>query len=373
MIPASSSIVTIDAGYAGGNIQVVSVQDDLVLLEQDLRDTSSWWFYWNFSAVSSCGRTIRFEFANGEVIGPWGPAVSEDGVDWRWLGEASLISREAFTYTFRDGGEQVYFCFCLPYQLHHFERYYASIAGRKEVGRAVLTHSEKQRPVPLLTVGNRNADRHVIFTARHHSCESAPSYMLEGLFNALLAADSSPLLERFLIHYVPFMDIDGVEDGDQGKSRTPHDHNRDYTDAPIYRSTAALMKYAEKLRVVVAIDFHSPYKWGGRNDVPFFVKQDSPVKEQIEALSGLLERICSERNDEDAIRHLSVHDLGMGEDWNQPTSKTCARFFARTGTPLACSFEFPYFGGIHTAFNADNSRRLGQDFAHALERYVRTI
>ncbi|UVI27298.1 hypothetical protein [Paenibacillus spongiae] len=367
--------VRIGAGHAGGNIRVVSIKDDRVLLEQDLRDTSGWWFYWNFSAVSARGATIRFEFDNGEVVGPWGPAFSMDGVEWRWLGEDSLLSRQAFTYTFREGGERVYFCFCLPYQLHHFERFYARIAGRPDVRRDMLTHSELLRPIPLLLLGNRNAERHIVFTARHHACESTPLYMLEGLLDSVLSVGPgrSSILDRFLVHYIPFMDIDGVENGDQGKSRMPHDHNRDYTDAPIYRSTAALMTYASSLRTEIAIDFHGPFKWGDRNDVPFFVKKDPPVKERIETLSGLLEQVSCGRTEEDAIRHSAVHDLGMGEDWNLPHGRGCGDYFVRNGTPLTCSFEFPYFGSANVRITADNSRRFGQDFARALELYVDTI
>jgi len=378
----TAASVRICSRHAGGNIRVLSVEEDCVTLEQELRDTSGWWFYWNFSAAAASGKTIRFEFANGEVIGRHGPAVSENGIDWRWLGEESRLSATAFSYTFRegteaDGGENVYFCFCMPYQLHHFERFYSRIAGRENVRRGVLTHSEQLRAVPFLTVGNATADRHIFFTARHHACESAPSYMLEGLLEGLLdarpAAGTSPVLERFMIHYVPFMDIDGVENGDQGKSRLPHDHNRDYTDEPIYSSTAALMHYAKGLRTVVAIDFHAPFKWGDRNDTPFFVKRESPVKEQIEALSGLLEQTTGERRDRDVIRHRSDRDLAMGEDWNMPGSPTCASFFAEIGVPLACSYEFPYCGDAGTAITSDNARRFGQDFARALELYLAAI
>lgn len=360
--------IQIDNKHAGGNIEVISVQDDHVLLQQELRDTTNWWFYWNFSAVSSAKKKVLFEFVNGEVVGPWGPAVSEDGLNWRWLGTASLVSRQAFTYTFQDAGEKVYFCFCLPYQLYHFEQFYTHIADHKKVTREIFTHSELLRPIPLLLLGNREADRHIIFTARHHSCESTPSYMLEGLLGCLLETDSSPILQRYLLHYIPFMDIDGVENGDQGKARFPHDHNRDYIEAPLYRSTAALMDYTRGLRTSVAIDFHGPYKWGERNDVTFFVKRGSA--ERIEALSNLLERMSGERNDKDAIRHLSAHDLGMGEEWNLPHGKGCGDFFSRSGTPLACGFEFPYFGKEDAPFLVNNSRRFGQDFARALEAYL---
>ena len=77
----------IRADYPGANIKVVSVEDNLVRLEQDLRDTTEWWFYWNFGVESTAGREVIFEFMNGEVVGPWGPAVSKDRVHWRWLGK----------------------------------------------------------------------------------------------------------------------------------------------------------------------------------------------------------------------------------------------------------------------------------------------
>ena len=36
------------------------------------------------------------------------------------------------------------------------------------------------------------------------------------------------ILKEFKILCVPFVDFDGVVDGDQGKGRNSHDHNRDY-------------------------------------------------------------------------------------------------------------------------------------------------
>jgi len=365
--------VRIGCRHAGGNIRVVSVEDDCAVLEQELRDTSGWWFYWNFSASAARGRRIRFEFANGEVIGPWGPAVSKDGVEWRWLGAESLLPRQSFTYTFQHDHETVYFCFCIPYQLHHFEQFYARIAGRHSLKREVLTLSEQLRPLPLVTLGNREADRHVVFTARHHACESTPLYVLEGVLDTLLASDSSPLLERYQVHVIPFMDLDGVENGDQGKSRIPHDHNRDYTEDPIYRSTAALMKYTKTLQPAIAVDFHGPFKWGERNDVPFFVNRSSPWKEEVNKLSGLLEKISGERREADAVKHQSIHNLAMGEDWNQLNSRTCASWFERSGAHLACSFEYPYFGTADMRITADKSRTFGEDFARALEMYAMTL
>lgn len=383
-----SMSLRIDCRYAGGNIRKVAAEGNRIVLEQDIRDTTEWWFYWNFRAVAEWAgkdaattvpagaeegeRVIVFEFANGDVIGPWGPTVSEDGVSWRWLGAESLLSRSSFRYRFSAStvGKSVFFAFGLPYQLHHFERFYAGIAADPRVRRDVLTVSEQLRPVPLLQVGNPEAGEHIVLTCRHHACESTPSYMLEGLLAYYLAQPQSPVLDAYRIHYVPFVDIDGVENGDQGKSRAPHDHNRDYIDRPIFRSTAALIAYAGGLRLAAGIDCHGPFKWGGRNDVPFFVQQHSPHKEEIERISGHLQRITAARETPQAIRHRSADDIAMGEDWNQPHGRNCSAFFVRAGARLACTLELPYFGSGDTVYTVDSCRRFGADFAQALEAYL---
>jgi hypothetical protein len=341
-------------------------------LEQDIRDTTEWWFYWNFRATYSSDytRNIVFEFSNGEVLGPWGPAVSTDGIQWKWLGQDALISRASFQYSFTAGGGSVYFAFSLPYQLHHFERFYTSIAAHPCVRRQILIESEQLRSVPLLLIGNSAATKHIVMTSRHHSCESTPSYLLEGLLNYYLTQQNSPVLENYLIHYVPFIDIDGVENGDQGKSRSPHDHNRDYIELPLYKSTAAVMEYVKALNPIAGIDFHGPFKWGGRNDKAFFVKQVPPVKQEIESLSKHLQRITSERSTVNAIRHRTIDDIDMGVEWNQPVDSNCSSFFVRNGSKLACTFEFSYFGDEDTVYTVESCRQFGVDFACALEVYL---
>ena len=57
---------------------------------------------------------IVFEFMNDEVSGPWGPAVSSDGVGWKWLGPQSVLSKQSFKYNFSEGYSEIYFSFCIP-------------------------------------------------------------------------------------------------------------------------------------------------------------------------------------------------------------------------------------------------------------------
>ncbi|WP_309121092.1 hypothetical protein [Paenibacillus sp.] len=363
--------IAIEDDYAGGNIRVVSEESGVVTLEQQLRDTTGWWFYWGFAAIAVEARTVTFEFANGEVIGPWGPAYSRDGIEWTWLGvDASRSSRASFAYAF-EAGEKAYFSYCIPYQLHHFESFYARMTPHPLVRRKVLAVSERLRALPLLVAGDDSASRHILIACRQHACEAVSGYAMEGFLEHCLQSPHSRLLTQCKLHYVPFVDLDGAERGDQGKGRAPHDHNRDYTDRPLYRSTAALMAYASAFPLEVGIDFHSPYLWGGRNDRPFIVKRRSPMKEEIERFGALLVRATS-RSEAAAneLRYDGAHDIEAGEDWNQPNDRTCSSFFERRGARLAFSFELPYFGVEGGAVTPHSCRRFGADFAAALEAYV---
>ena len=361
----------VHADYPGGNIKLIAAGDGLVRVEQDLRATTEWWFYWSFRAESHLAQEIVFEFCNGNVVGPWGPAVSKDRVTWQWLGDESLINRHTFRYTF-EADEAVYFSFSLPYQLTAFERFITRCTASPCLHREQLTVTRQGRSVPLLMIGDTGDQNHVICTCRHHACESTASYVLEGLLSHLLQDGAKAFRDRYLVHVVPFVDLDGVEAGDQGKSRAPHDHNRDYIEEPLYETTAAIMRLVERLHPIAGIDFHSPFMWGERHDYPYFVKQSSPIKEEIERLGELLRGVTGARHG-GAIRYTGRYDIEMGEEWNQPSSPTSSAFMRKAGARLACGFEVPYFGTEDQIFNQENCRQFGADFAKALMAYLGNV
>ncbi len=338
--------IVISRRHPGGNIKVINASGNKIQFEQELRDTPKWWFYWNFSAenLSEQKHEITFEFMNRRVVGPWGPSVSTDGDVWEWLGAENSISRSAFKYSF-EPGEKKYFSFSIPYQHKHFRDFYVKYRDDERLQKEVLTTSEKGRPVDLLLLGNFDSEKHIIFTARSHACESPASYVLEGMLEHWLTQQDSTFLDEYFIHVVPFVDIDGVEEGDQGKDRAPHDHNRDYTEDPIYNSTAAIMDYAKSLEgnIVIYIDFHSPWKWGGIHNHIFFVKTPSPSLEETRKLCGIIEELVREDPDSGSIPYNQSRNLNPGESFNDPGNPTGQRFFWEQGANISVACEFPYF------------------------------
>lgn len=355
--------------YPGGNIIVKEIREaggfTEVFLEQDIRDTDRWWFYWNFRVDNPQKGKVRFTFCNKDVVCPHGAAVSKDGVNWAY-DEAGYEDGTHFSYTF-DGGENVYFSFTLPYQVSHFENFFEKIKCDNRVKRSIFAVSEGGREMPLITFGEGKKD--VIFTARHHACESTASYALEGVISAFLN-EYRYLLEKYRFHIIPFIDIDGVENGDQGKSRRPHDHNLDYSDTPIYNATKAMYKYTESLDIQAFIDFHSPWKWGGADSRPHIhlMSYEGEVNTQTAFVDALVKITGKEGFGGIKYDGYVTH---LGDPFNNPDSK-CADCYFRNihSTPFSFTIETPYSGDLKKGYSAELLREWGKNIAAAFARVL---
>jgi hypothetical protein len=230
--------------------------------------------------------------------------------------------------------------------------------------------------VELLRAGcldNPKARGIVLLTSRHHACESMATYTLEGLLSAVLAKDDlgRRWRERWQIIALPFADKDGVEEGDQGKNRRPHDHNRDYNATPLYPEVAAWMKLGESLkdRVVFSLDLHCPYIGGPWNDRVYFVgSADAEAAQREQAFAAVLERVC---HGPIPFRAAEGY-LPAGVAWNTSANTAQGRSngqWARDTFPaahFAGSIEIPYADALGVEVNAESARALGRDLAQAI-------
>jgi len=375
--------LVIDCAYPGGNLIVDGIEGDTVSIRQDLRDTPRWWFYWNFRVRGAAGRTLTFRFADRSPIGVRGPALSDDdGATWRWLGREA-VTESSFSYTFPRGPSNVRFAFAMPYQAADLRRFLKTRVS-KHLGAKRLTKTRKHRDVELLRFGDLHGDaRHrVLLTARHHACETMASYALEGVIDAALAETDDGRWLRNNVEFlaVPFMDKDGVEDGDQGKSRAPFDHNRDYSDESIYPSVRALRKLAPSWaggKMRLGIDLHCPYISGGgdapgSNERIYFVELPSAhQREQLEKFSRVLEKVQS-----GTLVYDPKHNLPFGRGWNTAEGAGVGRNSASwmaslPGVCFATTLELPYAEADGKVVTRESARAFGQDLARAIAAYLR--
>jgi hypothetical protein len=277
--------VTIRTDHPGGNVVVKKNEGAEIEIAPDQREYSKPWFYWNIATEASEPGRVRYTFDAPGRLGARGPAVSlDDGRTWQWLGLEKVTYgraakgdepavRESFEYEYTTEHLKVRLAMAVPYQLHDLETFLEKQKDNKNLTRHVLTRTAKGRFVPLLQVGEPGPGKEaMIVTSRNHACESMASYVHEGFLEE--ASSNSPLAvefrKRYALFSVPIVDLDGVELGDQGKNRAPHDHNRDYGEGGIYPETRAIQELAAAQHMRIGFDIHCPAVRGDVHEAFYF-------------------------------------------------------------------------------------------------------
>ena len=367
----------VDCEFPGGNILVDCIEGNTLSLRQDLRDTEGDWFYWYFRVRGAAGRTLQVQFTGGPMIGTRGPAVSLDGGwSWQWLNPERL-NLERFEYIVPPDVGEMRFSFGMPYTQEHWQRFINRVSEHPALETGTLCTSRQGRPVEKLRAGRLDgrAPYHVLVTARHHCCEMMASYALEGLLESVLAEDEvgSWLRQNVEFFVVPFVDKDGVENGDQGKNRRPHDHNRDYADG-LYPETHAIQEqvtaWCQEAGAVefVALDLHCPWMRGQYNEWAYFVGgTDEGIWQQVGIFSSILERLRR-----GPIPYRQANNLPYGESWNTDRDvRQCFDGWAATlpGVRFASTLELPYATALEGEVNQTTARQFGHDLGQALAAY----
>ncbi len=348
--------------FEGANCKILSVEGNTVRMDVELRDTQGDWFFWCFKVVGAAGKTLTFTFPSDARVGYYGAAVSHDYKTWEWQLSERSYKGNAFTYTFKEGENEVYFAHDMLYRPERF----FDFAKKRNIEVKTLCISERGREVPYIEFGA--GEELILLTARHHACESTGNYVLEGVLEALI---KSPLHENFRVVCVPFVDYDGVVDGDQGKNRNGKDHNRDYeqNDAPRYASIAAIRKIVAENKLRFAFDFHSPWHWSGSNDTLFIpIKHYGDHLKRIIRFSNIFEE---ETLASAALPHYAADDMHPDVDWNSFGSPCFGTYMGIAGAELSFTLETPYFIATDTPFTAERGVETGRCFVCALEKYVK--
>jgi len=370
--------IEIDARYPGGNIVVERIEGDHVYLRPDLRDTNGWWFYWSFRVQGAAERTLTFHFTGRNPIGVRGPAVSSDGGrSWSWLGR-DRVEGASFAYAFPADQDEVRFCFAIPYQEEDLRKFLASHRDGPHLSVQELCKSRKGRSIERLHVGaiDKDPKHRIVMTARHHACESLANYVVEGFIDAVLddTKEGKWFRENAEMLVIPFVDKDGVEDGDQGKNRKPHDHNRDYKGDSVYPSVAAIRKLVpawSEGRLDMSMDMHCPWIRGAHNEVIYMVGNADPAMwQQQVALGKILEEV-----QRGPLVYRASDNLPFGTAWNTRGNygdlMSCTMWATQIeGIRLATSFEIPYANAAGRPVDANSARAFGRDLARAVRQYL---
>ena len=365
-----SGAIEIGSAFPAGNIVVESIAAGEIRIRQDLRDTEGDWFWWCFEVRAPAGE-VRFRFTGSDVIGTRGPAASIDGgLNWKWLGRG-VVEGPSFVHRFDGQTPATRFAFAIPYTERELVRF---LNGRRGPRVEALCRTGKGRTAERLHFGSSSAGAtKVLLTARHHCCESIASYAMEGLIEAAL--DDSWLHRNVAFAAIPFVDKDGVEDGDQGKNRRPRDHNRDYSGESVHPTVRAIREWAPKWgagRLAFALDMHCPWIRGEHNEDIYFPGGEQRRNwNEVLKFAHLLEKL-----NRGPLPYATRNNIAFGTAWNTAANYKQGMSFARwaeglKGIRAAGSIEIPYANCGEVDVTAQSARALGHSLAAALRTYLR--
>jgi hypothetical protein len=172
-------------------------------------------------------------------------------------------------YTLQPTANSVYVAWGPPFTPTMASDLVKALAESSTHATAVeLCRSRGGRSVPMLHV--REGDRPdsqrfgVWVQARQHAWESGSSWVARGFAEWLVSdvPEAAWLRQHTEVFVVPIMDIDNTATGNGGKDALPHEHNRDWSDQPVWRETIAAQARIGELieagRMDVFLDLHNP-------------------------------------------------------------------------------------------------------------------
>ena len=334
--------VVVDKELPAGNIVFERMVNDTVYVHQELRGSKKAWFYWAFRVRGAQGKKLTFVFTKSFALCERGPLVSLDkGKTYEYLAEEGSTPH-TFTYTFPADAKEVWFYECHPYTPEMWEAF----------------------------LNNRN-NKSLFLSARHHCSEAPAAYVMEGLVATFLEDSElgAWLRENIELTVVPFVDMDGAVEGDQGKWRLPHDHNRDYTEF-IYPETAALAGLMAETEPQIFIDFHNPKLYKYNDNYIYTPYKDYYGVNEVN-FSALMEKY-----QEGGVKYQQSDDLPFGVSWNSSKNYTDGynvtnwAHFNIKNIEINRTMEFPFAYSNGELVYPDKLRKFGHGMARAIKAYV---
>ncbi len=283
------SRLQVDSNFEGGNVEVVRLDEasQSLTIMPALRDGRGWPCWWSMRIAGlKPGTVLLLEvqpqtkpYSGNKVLDsswcqPKHAWVSNDqGKTWMPTPRGELNATKGMEYKIPVSSSELRVAWGPPFVATDAEILLQSIAERvPESQRFVLAKTRGGRLVNGIRIGAENARHQVWINARHHAWETGGSQVGRG-FIEWLASDepaAKTMREKSCTHFVPIIDVDNVVLGAGGKEANSRDHNRDWSEQPIYPEVAAAQKMIRKIDetygLSVYVDLHNP----GAKDPVFF-------------------------------------------------------------------------------------------------------
>ena len=213
--------ISIDAAFDGGNIRVVTLDENAgaidLAIEPDRYSAFYQWFF--FRLAGGAGRTTRLRIVNaGGAAFPQGwqgyqVRVSADLSAWHMI--PTRYADGVLAFDWAGGSELAWFALFAPYSMERHHALVARIAARPGVTHRTLGRSLDGQAIDALTIGS--GAKPIWLIARQHPGEPMCEWWMEGALDWLTAsapdARRDALLAAATLHVVPNMNPDGTRRG----------------------------------------------------------------------------------------------------------------------------------------------------------------
>ncbi len=261
--------LVVETNFPSGSGKVVAVDQTnrYIKIEPMTHASKGWacWWYIRVTGIQS-GETITLEVGPEPWATPQQAAFSIDHETWTQTSPGE-VSGKSIVYRQKVDAPVVWFAWGPPFTVSDAQQLVDQAAeGNMNASVFTLCETRDGRPVPALRVvpPNNAATSAVWIQARQHAWESGSSWVCKGFVDWLVSDDprAISLLDTTIVSVVPIMDVDSVAIGAGGKDQDPHDHNRDWSGKPHWRSVAAAMEELKRLdgerRLKLFMDLHNP-------------------------------------------------------------------------------------------------------------------
>ncbi|MGD9497722.1 MAG: M14 family zinc carboxypeptidase [Armatimonadota bacterium] len=257
------------------------------------------WFHVTVAGVG--GAAVAFRWQNADItlgardeLHLLRPVLRADEGAWeRCAGvevDESPDGRQQVRFEHPGGADKVAAALCYPYAPQDLEATVAAVGDLWE--QAVIGATGEGRPLLRLRLaGASGAGTRpgLYLLARQHAGETPGSWVLDGILRFLAGDDKGRELGQALdVWAVPFVDLDGVVNGDYGKDALPWDFNRAWEPLAMRPAVHALqrdlMRFAARTTPRLVIDLHAP----GHSTPDVYVqlpRQQRPHEQQAAAMS----------------------------------------------------------------------------------------
>jgi hypothetical protein len=265
--PGTPLRVVTDFPGASATVEALDQTGRAMRLSPTAHPDRGWacWWYFKLEGITP-GETITLDVGTDAFAKPDQAFFSLDDRNWFQTAPGERVGNR-IVYRQRVEAASAWFAWGPPFGLRHARELVAETVRRSPHARAFeLCKSRDGHSVPALRVTQGDAaEKYGIWIeARQHAWESGSSWVGKGILDWLVSDEpaAEELRKKSVVYFVPIMDVDNVERGAGGKNQKPHDHNRDWTDAPHWPEVRAAQKQIIALDAArsfdLFIDLHNP-------------------------------------------------------------------------------------------------------------------